>query len=732
MKLSSLLFTFAFLAVIGFALYAFWKVMYARCQFIRWGQPEPAANWDRRIPAAIRQIFGHTKLLKDRKSGLAHLVIFYGFIVLQFGAIEIILKGFVTGYHLPLGTFRPFFSLSQEVTVCFIFLAVGYAAYRRFGEKLSRLKRGEKTTILYWFIFALMWSVLFTLAFEKIWLEEPGSVFGPVSSFLAFLFSGVGPAAGYWLFYVFWWAHLLILLAFLLYVPQSKHAHLLFAPANLLLANMGPPGKPAALDFSDESVEEYGAGKVEDFTKSQLLNLYACVECGRCTYMCPASNTGKLLSPMHLITKIRDHLTEKGEALLGQTPWMPGRILGAPANMAHVMTEVPLIHGEPEGYHPSPVWHTDITPTMHRQSDSWNLQEKDVREISLIGDVISEEELWACTTCRNCEDQCPVGNEHLELIYGMRRYLVMTEGSMPGEAARTLTNIERQGNPWGINRKDRVKWRDECPDLNIPTVDEAEKFEFLFWVGSMGSYDNRNRKVVQAFVRIMKEAGISFAILGDREGNSGDTARRFGNEFLFQELVQHNIALFEEYNVKKIVTCDPHAFNSFKNEYPEFGLSAEVYHHTQLIEQWIREGLILPENRIEERVVYHDSCYLGRYNGIYQAPRNILKAIPGVELVEMSRNKENSMCCGAGGGRMWIEEREGVHVNVKRVEQALDGKPTVIGSNCPYCLIMMEDGIKQFDAGEQVKALDLAELVEMSLPKRQDSASRIRSPILKP
>lgn len=715
--LSNGVFILAFLIVLGYSLYAFWKTVYARYRFIQLGKPEPFGDWNRRIRLTARQVFGQTKLFKDRKSGWAHLVIFYGFIVLQFGALEIILKGFIKGFQWPLGSLHPLFSLSQEFTVLAIFLSVGYAAYRRFGEKLPRLKRGEKTSILYWFIFTLMVSVLFTLAFEKIWLGEPSSVYSPVSSGLAELFAGVGTNAAYWLFHAFWWVHLIILLVFLLYVPQSKHAHLLFAPFNILFSKLGPPGKPTSLDFSDETIEEFGINKVEDFSKGQLLDLYACVECGRCTNMCPASNTGKMLSPMHLITKIRDHLTEKGEVVLGQSPWTPDRFLGAPAGKVHVMTEVPFAHGEPEGFHPSQHWHTDIAPTMHRQAEAWQLQEKDVHEVSLIGDVISEQELWACTTCRNCEDQCPVGNEHLGFIYGMRRYLVMTEGSMPAEVARALNNIERQGNPWGINRSERIKWREENPDLLIPTVDEVEKFEYLFWVGSMLSYDNRNRKVARSFVKIMNEAGISFAVLGNLERNSGDTARRVGNEFLFQELARQNIEIFKESGVKKIVTCDPHAFNSFKNDYPEWGLEAEIYHHTQLIDQWIRDGRIRLGNRMEERVVYHDSCYLGRYNGIYDAPRNILNAIPGVELIEMERNKEDSMCCGAGGGRMWIEENEGVRINMKRVEQALDGNPTVIASNCPYCLTMMEDGIKQLESDDKVRALDLAELVEISMVK---------------
>lgn len=723
MQLSRSLFDIAFVVILGYALYAFGKVVYVRYRYMQLGKSVTFSDWKERWKVALRQVFGQTKILKDRKSGWGHVFIFYGFIVLQFGALEIIVKGFIEGFQWPIGPLHPWFRLSQEFTVLAIFASVGYTGYRRFVEKLRRLKRGQKQTILYWLLFSLMFTVLFSLTSEKIWLGEPNSVFSPITSMLATLFAGVGTQAAYGLFYTFWWMHLLILLAFLIYVPQSKHEHLLFAPFNILLSKMGPPGKPTSIDFTDETAEEFGINKVEDFSKEQLLDLYSCVECGRCTNMCPGADTGKMLSPMHLMTKMRDHLTEKGEKLTGHAPWAPGRMLGTPIGMAHEMTEVPYASGEPEGFHPREDWHTDISPTMHRQEAVWQPQTKDIEDISLIGDVVSEQELWACTTCRNCEDQCPVGNEHLGLIYGMRRYLVMTEGRMPEEMKRTLTNIERQGNPWGLSRKEREDWRNNRDDIEVPTVKELEKkgetFEYLYWVGSMNSYDNRNQKIAMSFAKVMNEASIPFAILGNKEKNSGDTPRRIGNEFLFQDLAAKNIETFKKYGIKKIITTDPHAFNVFKNDYPEFGLEGvEVYHHTQMIDQWIKEGRIRLENRVDERVVYHDSCYIGRYNGIYDAPRNILQAIPGVELVEMDRNKEDAMCCGAGGGMMWTEEDEGTRVNTTRVRQALDGDPTVIGSNCPYCLTMMGDGIKHFDKDEEVRELDLVEMVEMAMPER--------------
>ncbi|CCF14485.1 cysteine-rich domain protein [Brevibacillus laterosporus GI-9] len=622
-----------------------------------------------------------------------HIVLFYGFIILQFGAIELILKGLIIGYELPFGSAHKYFSLMQEITAMLILLAIGYAYYRRYIEKLKRLKRGLKSGLVIIFISSLMVTVLGSLAFEQLWLGHEGSIFAPFSSAIAFVFSGIGETAAAALFFFFWWAHLLVLLSFAVYVPQSKHAHLIFAPFNVWYKKLEPPGKLSTINFEDETQEVFGNGKIEDFTQTQLIDLYACVECGRCTNMCPASGTGKMLSPMDIIVKMRDHLTEKGASVTSRTPWMP--TFAFPNTKAN---QIALQAGE-------------VAATAEGAAAVENVYDK-----ALIGDVITEQELWACTTCRNCEDQCPVMNEHVDKIIDMRRYLVMTEGSMPQEAQRALNNIERQGNPWGINRKDRMKWMEGLDEAyTVPTVKTAEEFEYLFWVGAMGSFDNRSMKITHAFIKLMHEAGIKFAILGNEEKNSGDTARRIGNEFLFQQLAQENIALFEGYDVKKIVTCDPHAFNTFKNEYPEFGLQAEVYHHSELLVQWIEEGRLTPKKEVKERITYHDSCYLGRYNNIYDMPRQILQQIPGVEIVEMKRSQCDSMCCGAGGGLMWMEEHEGTRVNVARTEQALEVHPTEIASACPYCLTMMDDGLKMKEAEEQVKARDIAEILADAL-----------------
>ncbi|WP_375782038.1 (Fe-S)-binding protein [Paenibacillus baekrokdamisoli] len=781
----------------------------------------------RRLLEWVLHVFGHRKLLKDIRSGVLHLVVFYGFIVLQFGAADIIWKG-LSGSSLPLPAYHAFIQ-TQEVTVALVLLAILYAAIRRYAEKLPRLKRGWKPSIVLWFIGGLMITVLFTQAFERL-KDLPEAVtdatssqlaaagtpiisstnnklnhlnqlrveryftrtqgpaalldlpsidlhaaallyqyiadykaqaaallantrirssstqtlyvdYAPISSSLAEGLRTIGVkqnAAGV-SYEVFWWLHYAILLAFLVYVPQSKHFHIFTAPVNLWLRRRSPPGKLAPLDLEDENAESFGVGEIEQFTQKQMLDFYACVECGRCTQVCPASNTGKLLSPMHLIMKLRDHLTEKGAAITSKSPWVPAfssppfsSIKQPP--IAHIMggaIPVWVNHQEDDDNTSSQI---AIEPTMTAQRHAWHEQtDTSVGDIALIGDVMTESEIWACTTCRSCEEQCPVGNEHVDKIIDMRRYLVLTEGRLPVEGQRALQNIERQGNPWGLPRAERAAWLSAyetaiAADSRQParppirTMQEAarlgEKPELLLWAGTMGTYDQRSRKVLFALVRLLQQAGVPFAVLGGEERNSGDTARRMGNELLFQNLCKENISTLQRYGIRQIVTICPHTFHAIKNEYTDFGLdrsTVTVEHHTTLLDRLVEEGKLRPIHRVDERVVYHDSCYLGRYNGIYDAPRNLLRSIPGIELLEMERSRQNGMCCGAGGGLMWMEERSGMRVNEARVSQALEVKPTVIGSACPYCLTMMEDGVKLLEVEASIQARDVAELLAQSV-----------------
>lgn len=702
-----------FLTVTGLGFYCFAIAVYHRYKYLQLGKPADFRRRSReRVTVFLAEVFGQKKLLKDFRSGLMHIVIFYGFIILQFGALDLIVKGLAKGKHLPLPAYEQF-GLLQEITVTLILIAMAYAAYRRYGEKLARLKKGWKPSLVVFFIYSLMITVLFSLGFERLWLGYEPSSYAPISSLIAAAFLGTPPLFAAILFYLFWWLHLLILLSFLVYVPQSKHFHIITAPINLWLRRSEPIGRLKKLDLEDEEAESFGAGRIEDFSQKQMLDFYACVECGRCTNVCPASNTGKALSPMHLITKLRDHLQDKGAAVTGKSPYVPKvplSTVGAHALQVHTVPQVL-----------EPVWNdtggiTNIVPTMEWHKAVWAVQEQSPENVALIGDVMTEEEIWACTTCRNCEDQCPVGNEHVDKIIDLRRHLILMEGRVPQEGQRAMMNIERQGNPWGLSRKTRANWTGEVEGIPVPTVHENPEFEYLFFVGSMGSYDQRSRKISKALVRLLHEAGISFAILGNEERNSGDTPRRLGNELVFQQLCLENIKTFCQYGVRSIVTACPHTYNTLKNEYPDFGLeNVKVLHHTQLLDQLIKEGRLSPKHTVNERITYHDSCYLGRYNNVYEEPRSVLRAIPGVELVEMERSRENGMCCGAGGGLMWMEERSGKRVNVARTEQALEVNPSMLSSACPYCLTMLEDGTKLKEIDETVTAKDIAEILELSV-----------------
>ncbi|WP_163969469.1 heterodisulfide reductase-related iron-sulfur binding cluster [Oceanobacillus halotolerans] len=686
----------AFLAITGYGIYLFAKVVATRVSYIKLGKK---SEFDREFKERFKRIgkivFGQSKLLKDKKSGIIHVMMFYGFILVQFGAIDMFVKGLAPGNHLPLGMFYPGFTFFQEIVTLMILVAVVWAFYRRYIEKLVRLKRGFKAGLVLLFIGTLMVSVLFGNGMALIWHGEGLTWTEPVASGIAAAFSWLSPTAAAVLFYIAWWIHTITILTFLVYVPQSKHAHLIAAPINVFLSKR-VPGKLKKIDFDideeeDEEEISFGVGKVEDFEQHQMIDFYACVECGRCTDVCPAAGTGKMLSPMDIMVKVRDHLTEKGAAITGKSPWVPAYA---------------------------------FSNTQGNQASAGSEAAATVQSASLIGDVITEEELSACTTCRNCEDACPVMNEHVGTIIDMRRYLVMTEGRMDSDIQRAVMNIERQGNPWGLSKKDRIKWRELDEDVYIPTVKELKKekkeFEYLFWVSSMGAYDNRSQKIALAFAKLMNQAGISFAILGNKEANSGDTARRIGNEFLFQEIAEKNIKEFEKHDVKKIVTIDPHAYNIFKNEYPDFGFEAEVYHHTQMLYDLVMNGKLKPTRPINQRLTYHDSCYLGRYNGVYDPPREILRSIPGLELAEMERSKENAMCCGAGGGLMWAEETTGNRINVARTEQALQTKSSMISSACPYCLTMISDGTKAKEVEEDISTMDVAEILALSVSQEED------------
>jgi Fe-S oxidoreductase len=451
-------------------------------------------------------------------------------------------------------------------------------------------------------------------------------------------------------------------------IPYSKHLHLILAPFNIFFKSLGPKGALMPI-LNMEEAESFGVSNVEEFTWKQLLDLYTCAECGRCEINCPAHLSEKPLSPRHLIHDLKVHLLEKGSNLLRSKNGGDGK------------TET----GEAaEGYEGK----------------------------SLIGDVVSEDKIWSCVTCGSCMEQCPVSNEHVDKIVDMRRYLVLMESKFPSEVQAVFRNMENNSNPWGIGWATRGDW---AKDLGVKIMSEDSNVDILYWVGCAGSFDERNKKISTSLVNIFNKAGVNFGILGAEEKCCGDSARRIGNEYLFQMLAAETIEILKNYNVKRIVTQCPHCFNTLKNEYPQFGGEFEVLHYTEFITELIAEGKLKLNKPINKTISYHDSCYLGRYNTIYDAPRKILKSIPGVKLVEMLRNKAKSICCGAGGGRMWMEEHLGKRINEMRLQDALDVNPDLISTVCPYCLTMFEDAIKEKDVQESLKSKDIAELVEEAM-----------------
>ncbi len=644
------------------ALSGFGSGVYSRYQFVRLGQAEDRSEpKNLRVRSFVKYVLGQAKVLAE-PAGIGHSFIFWGFIVLAFGELDFFAFG-LSGSHIP-GFTAPWFTFLQEWAAVFVMIAVVVALIRRYIVRPIRIEPTFEAGFILFLIFVIVTTTFLVGGLDAARTGVMPGMAAPMSNLFGHLFFGVSPVvASVWI-QVLFWAHTLSIFGFLVLIPRSKHMHMIGAMVNSYYRNLGPVGKIKTLDLSDESVEEFGVAKVTQFTWKQLLDGFACTECGRCHVNCPAMMSGTDLSPKYLILKMKEALVEAGPSLVKRQNM-------AKAAGAETLEEVELP--------------------------------------SLVGEVYTENEIWACTTCRACEEACPVWNEHVSLIIDLRRNLVLTEGKASGEINRAFTGLERQSNEWGRPRSARLEWAD---GLDVKTMADVEgKVEYLYYVGSAASFDVRNQKIARAFVELLRQAGVDFAVLGTEEESDGDTARRLGNEFLYQELVQTNVELFKEYGVKKIITTDPHAYNNFKKEYPDFGLEAEVIHHTEFLAGLMKAGKIQPTKAVERTVTYHDSCYLGRYNDVYDAPRYILSRIPGLKLVEMDRTRNRSMCCGAGGGSMFKEETGKQRINVLRTEQALATGVTTIATACPYCMTMMIDGTKAKGVEEEVLTFDVAELL---------------------
>jgi Fe-S oxidoreductase len=740
-----LLLTAAAFAVAGWR--AWWLL-----RLVRTGQPAPGRldGVPARLRAELAEVFGQRKLLKWSVPGFAHFLTFWGFVILGLTIIEAWGALFDRDFHVPVIGTWPVVGFLEDLLAVGVLVGISTFAVLRVRNAPARRQRASRFYGSHmraaWVILGMIAAVILTLLpYRAAQINTGVFPFGDspwafASHALAKVLEPLGEQANETIETVFVLANVAVILTFLVIVVYSKHLHIATAPLNVATKRV-PDGLGALLpvtdakgvpvDFSDpEELDEdqaFGRGKVEDFTWKGMLDFATCTECGRCQSQCPAWNTGKPLSPKLVIMDLRDHLFAKAPYLLDGGKPSAGGASTAKTGIEEGGTESHDRAGKSyaDGHVPESGFGR-VPQTGAAQA------ERPLVGTAADGGVIDPDVLWSCTTCGACVEQCPVDIEHVDHIVDMRRYQVLVESSFPSEAGVMLRNIENKGNPWGLSDRAREEWTDGL-DFEVRRVQAGEPIpdgvEYLYWVGCAGALEDRSKKVTRAFAELLHAAGVEFAILGAGETCTGDPARRLGNEFLFQMQAMQNVETLNSIGARKIVATCPHCFNTLANEYPQSGGQYEVVHHTQLLGRLVAEGRLTPVQPVDQLVTYHDPCYLGRHNKVYTPPREVLAGVPGLRQQEMHRCKERGFCCGAGGARMWMEEKIGKRINVERVDEALALDPDVVSTACPYCMVMLSDAVtakkQSGEAREEVEVLDVAQILRRSLtpPSRPASAA---------
>lgn len=712
-------------------------------RLIRSGQP--AIGRPQKLPSVIEaeavEVVGQKKLLAWAGPGGAHVLVFFGFIVLNLTIIEAFGALVWHDFAIPIIGRWAIVGFIEDLFAVAVLL--GLASFAVIRLKNPPKEHGRSSRFFgshlsgAWLVLFMIFNVVWTLLLYRgaqynvsMWtgeqnfpFYESGGAF--VSEGVAKILEPLGLTANEWLETIGIWLNIGVILVFLVIVLHSKHLHIFLAPINVFFSRrpnaLGPllpmySGKEK-IDFEDPADDAiFGAGRIEDFTWKNLLDVSTCTECGRCQSQCPAWNTGKPLSPKLMIMDLRDHMFATAPYLLatagkGKRDEMGERnedLLNALGEEMRAQVERPLV-GSREGMD-------------HKDTDGYDGSGHRAHE----GPVIDEDALWSCTTCGACVQQCPVDIEHIDQFTAMRRNMVMIESDFPAELGGLFKNVEQKGNPWGMNASMRNAWIEEVDfDVRVFGMDGEDEIpadvEYLFWVGCAGAYEDRAKRTTKAVAELLYQAGVEFMVLGEGETCTGDPARRAGNEFLFQMQAMQNVEVLNEIKAKKIVVTCPHCLNTLSREYPQLGGDYEVVHHTQLLATLLREERLVPVKQVHEKVTYHDPCYLGRHNKIYVPPRELVAHVPGVNLVEMERSVEKSFCCGAGGARMWMEETLGTRVNLNRTDEALSTGATKIAVGCPFCNVMLNDGTTQRKqegaAKEEVEVLDVAALLLESVRK---------------